>query len=251
MRSFVKSLHWTTASPWPQASRDNLRPCLSHCRFKATLPIRVQPAASEQHRDLDSFLAYAQRTGLKESSPVFKGTRFEYLVAMTLSRLGFELQRTGRSNDLGIDLVGTWDLPQREAQGPMRVLVQCKASPPTPAMVRELEGAYVGAPAGWRDNQVLAMLAVSHSATAGVRAAVQRSRCPMAAVNITREGSVQQFIWNAVANQIGLDALGVTLQYSNSSDKQAAGSVASCVALTWQGQPWRTSRRPSQRNVHK
>ena len=218
-------------------------------------PRLVQP--SPNHHDLDSFLAYATRVSLNKATNVFKGTLYEYSVAAVLSRLNFTLHRTGRSNDLGIDLVGHFHLPKvgkaartRKANSlELKVLVQCKALKPTPSMVRELEGAHAGAPAGWRGDNVLALLVASKAATKGVRDALQRSRWPMGLVQVTSEGEVKQFLWNAVAEEIGLAGLGVTVKYADSTngvkeddeEAQREGKVQSSIALTWLGELWKSA----------
>lgn len=205
---------------------------------RLVVPPRLLPPSSLNHHDLPSFLAHASRVGLSESTNTYKGTHYEYTVAKTLSTLNFALHRTGRSNDLGIDLIGHWVLPsQPSTQGALRVLIQCKAVQPTPSMVRELEGAYVGAPAGWRGDGVLALLVASKEATKGVRAALQRSRWPMGVLQVTREGQVKQFLWNAMAAEAGLEGLGVTVRYHGDASvgKDAPGWTDGSIALTWLG----------------
>ena len=228
---------------------------------KATSRLNALPArlidASKYHNDLQSFLAYASRTNLGPSTNVYKGTHYEYTVASSLARLNFTLHRTGRSNDLGIDLIGYFKLPsptQKTKRGghELRVLVQCKAVKPTPSMIRELEGAYVGAPAGWTGEGVLALLVASKEATKGVRDALQRSRWPMGLVQVTGVGEVKQFLWNPVAAQIGLEGLGVTVRYgasggvgmtpenseSENGQVKKPSNVKSSIALTWMGRLW-------------
>ena len=223
------------------------------------LPARIVQTL-KHHNDLSSFLAYAARTNLNTSTNVYKGTLYEYTVAASLAPFNFALHRTGRSNDLGIDLLGHFKLPHATKQGmsathELRVLVQCKAVKPTPSMVRELEGAYVGAPAGWRGESVLALLVANKEATKGVRDALQRSRWPMALLQVTDEGEVRQFLWNPVAAQIGLEGLGVTVRYAESKDcgtktRESENDrrqvdhrkkVKNSIALTWMGRLWRTA----------
>ncbi|EMC96604.1 hypothetical protein BAUCODRAFT_42323, partial [Baudoinia panamericana UAMH 10762] len=174
------------------------------------LPARLLPPTESKHYDLQSFLEYVERSKLNVESTVYRGTHFEYTVAETLARLGFQIHRVGRSNDLGIDLIGYWHLPpaSKDSQSfKLPVVIQCKAAKPTPAMIRELEGASSGAPAGWRGDGVLALLASTSESTAGVSAAVQRSELPLGVLQITREGIVKQFIWNVAAAGAGLEGL--------------------------------------------
>lgn len=100
-------------------------------------------------------------------------------------------------------------------------------------MVRELEGAVVGAPLAYRGAATISILAAAKEATKGVRDAVGRSRLPMAYLNINTEGKVRQFIWNHAAVQCGLEGLGVALRY--------LANAESDVTLTWKGMPWTSS----------
>ncbi|KAF2859812.1 hypothetical protein K470DRAFT_192269, partial [Piedraia hortae CBS 480.64] len=160
------------------------------------------------HHNLDTFVAYAKQSELNESSSVYKGTHYEYTVAYALSQFNFDLHRVGRANDLGIDLVGYWRLPfHKPKQRGMAVLVQCKVSAPTPAHVRELEGAHSGAPSGWRGKGALAMLVCTEPSTAGVRASLQRSDRPMGVMQVADDGKVRQFLWNNTATELGLQGL--------------------------------------------
>ncbi|KAI7231957.1 hypothetical protein KC330_g6157 [Hortaea werneckii] len=218
------------------------------------VPPRLLPPTSQKHHDLASFLEYAERTSLNPTSTVYRGTHFEYTAAQALGDYAFKLRRTGRSNDLGIDLVGHWHLPASStttagsdtpdagaAGHAMPVLVQCKASKLTPSMVRELEGAYIGAPAGWRGAGVLAVLVSTVPATKGVSAAVQRSQWPLAVMQIERDGILRQFLWNAKAAEAGLTGLGVTTKYATKTGEDGRQEgVEQSIGLTWMDKAWKT-----------
>lgn len=182
----------------------------------------IYPASTTtQHSDLDSFLSYAKRTGLDEKSTVYVGTHYEYTVARHLGKYGFELRRIGGARDRGTDLVGTWTLPPAtadESASPaaptsLKVLVQCKAGVGQrvgPQHIRELEGAFAGAPPGWRGTEgVLAVMVCERAATKGVREALAHSRWAMAFVYCESSGAVRQMLWNKRAEEQGLDGLGV------------------------------------------
>lgn len=129
-------------------------------------------------------------------------------------RLGFSLLRVGRKQDAGIDLIGHWVLaPLRE---PLPVIIQCKARKIsiTPSHVRELEGSFQGIPADWRKKHVLGLLVTTKKATKGVLEALGQSRWPMGFVLVSRDGTVQQFVWNRVASEHGLEGVGVTVRYT-------------------------------------
>ncbi|PHH70842.1 hypothetical protein CDD80_5698 [Ophiocordyceps camponoti-rufipedis] len=173
--------------------------------------------SSAQHSDLTSFLDYARRSGLNSRSTVYVGTHYEYTVAAALFRHGFSLQRVGGASDYGTDLVGTWTLPPFPR--PMRVLLQCKAGVQRvgPHHVRELEGAFIGAPVGWRGHGVLGVLVCERPATRGIRDSLIRSRWPMAFLCCSREGGLSQLLWNRRAEDEGLQGLGVAVRYAEES----------------------------------
>jgi hypothetical protein len=195
---------------------------------------------SEHHNDLQSFLKYAKETGLKETSTVYVGTHYEYTVRNALHQLGFSLTRTGRGNDYGIDLLGHWSIPSLPADTPLRVLVQCKArsSSLTPNHIRELEGAFPGAPAGWRGEGVLGLLVATREASRGIREALIRSNMPLGFVMVTADdGKILQFIWNYEARQRGLEGMGVTNRYlhDTGSGRGNGDGIEREIALTWNG----------------
>ena len=209
-------------------------------------PTLIYPSApSPHHNDLASFLAYAARTNLDPASTVYVGTHFEYTTCAALARYGFALRRVGGASDFGIDLLGTWSLPPSRAGSgsapspspppppppPLRVLAQCKAvQKPGPHLIRELEGAFVGAPAGWRGPEgVLGLLVTVRPATKGIREALGRSRWPMGFVACSREGRLEQVLWNRRAEEEGLEGLGVGIRYMN------GGQGGKELVLTWKG----------------
>ena len=164
------------------------------------------PQQSTQHSSLHTFLTHARRTALSPTSTVYLGTRYEYLTQLHLRRLGLELIRVGKRGDGGVDLLGRWWLPsqversvQDEEGGdgghanvekgqqceekekriapPIKVLVQCKRlnKKITPAVVREMEGAFRSAPAGWRGGNVVGLVVSGKPATKGVIDGMKRS----------------------------------------------------------------------------
>jgi hypothetical protein len=173
----------------------------------------LPPPPSSHHNSQTEFLAYARRTGLNPATAVYLGTRYEYLVLSSLRRLGIELARFGGKGDKGVDLVGWWHLPQwrkpssqdsfRGDNGSdggevMKVLVQCKRIDSSsrsdkrvsPAVVRELEGAIRGAPAGWRKaSEVLMMLISTRPTTKGVMDEFKRSERPLVWVLLEEAGA--------------------------------------------------------------
>jgi hypothetical protein len=186
-------------------------------------------SSTSNHNDLLSFLEYASRVEMDSKSTVYTGTHYEYTAQSSLERLGITLKRVGGRSDYGIDLLGTWNLPS--IPKPMKVLVQCKAraAKPTPSEIRELEGAFTGAPSGWRGSGVLAMLVAQKEATKGVRDAMGRSRWPMAFVMCTGQGKILQMMWNRRAEEEGLLGVGVTLKYAEDDASSRE------VLLTWEG----------------
>ena len=162
-------------------------------------------------------------------STVYGGTHYEYTVKSALEGLGMSLKRIGGKSDYGIDLFGKWSLPSHPQ--PLKVLIQCKgyARKIEPSQARELEGAFAGAPQGWRETGVLAFLVSQNSATKGLRQAFGRSKWPMGHVLCSRDGKILQMQWNRVAEQEGLEGIGVGLKYAGegANEKEAI--------LTWRG----------------
>ncbi|KAI0430148.1 hypothetical protein F5Y09DRAFT_238222 [Xylaria sp. FL1042] len=204
-------------------------------------PLHYPEAPSkDQHHDLASYIAYAERTGLDVESKVFIGTHYEYSIAAALRPLGFDLRRVGGHSDKGIDLLGTWRVPSNPAHLPLRVLLQCKAYSTLktarigPQFIRELEGAYVGAPPGWRGSGVVGLLVAARPATKGVREALARSRWPLGYVSCSGDGVLEQMLWNRRAEEEGLEGMGVTARLSG-EDRHGD---AQRLALTWKGRPY-------------
>ncbi|KAJ9653490.1 hypothetical protein H2198_007332 [Neophaeococcomyces mojaviensis] len=125
---------------------------ITKSKFKAP---RSNAQVIADHYDLASFLKYQSDKGVALTSSVYLGTRYEYLIQRHLQdHLGFSLTRIGGKGDGGVDLIGTWTLPNRSqgsasssgvASGTtFRVLIQAKRlsahRKPMPALMRELEG---------------------------------------------------------------------------------------------------------------
>jgi len=207
------------------------------CYTSKATPIEdlIPDSPGSNHNDLASFLEYATRSGLNPKSTVYVGTHYEYTVGASLARHGFSVRRIGGASDYGIDLLGTWNFPTPSSSFPsgtttLKVLVQCKAGPIGPHTIRELEGAFVGAPAGWRGGEgVLGVLASRKVATKGVGEALGRSRWPMMFVCCDAEGRISQVRWNQRAELEGLEGMNAAVRRS------AAGEIPE-VILTWKGQ---------------
>ncbi|KAI0542970.1 hypothetical protein GGR58DRAFT_450174 [Xylaria digitata] len=210
-------------------------------RFFTSGPLNYpEPPSKDQHHDLASYIAYAERTGLDVESKVFIGTHYEYSIASALRPLGFDLRRIGGQSDKGIDLLGTWSVPSTPKHLPLRVLLQCKAYSTAktarigPQFIRELEGAYLGAPSGWRGSGVVGLLVAQRPATKGVREALANSRWPLGYVSCSRDGALEQMLWNRRAEEEGLEGMGVAARLSE-GDRQ--GDTQRLV-LTWKGRPY-------------
>ena len=197
----------------------------------ATEDLIYPDSQSPNHHDLPSFLEHASRTEMDPESTTYVGTHYEYTVENALERLGMSLKRIGGKSDYGIDLLGTWPVPS--APQPLKVLIQCKAFARKiePSQARELEGAFVGAPTGWRGSGVLGLLVSQKSATKGVREALGRSRWPMGYVLCGADGKILQMLWNRRAEQEGLGGIDVGLKYAGGDQKEKE------VVLMWKGEP--------------
>jgi hypothetical protein len=239
-------LHHGLAAGYSLSFRSNLYRCFSSSRvyneltpftrrlFK--LPSPPCPP-SQQHNDLTTFLSYAEHGSLPVTSTVHVGTHYEYTVLQTLRRYALNLDRIGGRDDAGIDLVGTWHLPERERERALRVLVQCKSLKAKlgPNIVRELEGTFNQAPVGWRTDQTVGVLVSPREATKGVRDALARSTYPLFWMMIERDGTLKQALWNARAGELGIGPLGVETRYITPTEDAETSSVTKEVVLTWDG----------------
>ncbi|KEY74240.1 hypothetical protein S7711_00398 [Stachybotrys chartarum IBT 7711] len=224
-RQSRRLLQW--ASPCTQTASQTGPPNLRHYNTGEasgaafTPPLIYPQAPATQHTDLPTFLAYAERTGLDVKSTVYVGTHYEYRVASALAQYGFFLKRIGGSSDFGTDLLGTWTPPTTSQT--MRVLLQCKAGSQRvgPHLVRELEGAFAGAPIGWKGSGVLGFLVSEKPATKGVRDSLARSRWPMGYACCSREGVLQQMLWNRGAEEQGLEGFGVVARHTGGGEGKA------------------------------
>ena len=217
-------------------------------RYQSTHAVGLPETAKtlqRHHNDLPSFLAYAARTSLSPKSTAYVGTYYEYTVQRALRRLGFSLDRIGGRGDDGIDLVGTWHLPESLSRHPLRVIAQCKRLKNRlgPHIIRELEGAFTGAPTGWQGGDIFGLLVSPREATKGVREAMAKSKYPMVWLLVESDlggsrkeaeeyGRIRQVLWNQAATESGLEGLSVTLRYETSPSSGGDALEKECV-LIW------------------
>ena len=202
---------------WPSitTTKPKIRTPLSIARCaSSTNPTKTKPAqetllypdsSSPHHSNLTTFLAYATRTGLNPLSTVYRGTHYEYTVSQALMKYGFALKRIGGASDYGTDLLGTWQPPTTPLY--LRTLIQCKAGAQSvgPQHIRELEGTFIGAPAGWKGSGVMGLLVAEKTATKGLRDALIRSKWPMGFLSCSKDGVIRQMLWNSKAAEEGLE----------------------------------------------
>ncbi|MCJ1437841.1 hypothetical protein MMC27_007228 [Xylographa pallens] len=207
-------------------------------------PVTPLPSSSH-HTSLESFLAYAQDAKLSTSSTTYVGTYYEYLCALSLRRLGFDLTRTGGRADAGIDLLGSWQLP--DDSRPLRCLAQCKnlKAKAGPNLVRELEGAFAGAPAGWRGEDVVGVLCAGREATKGVREAIRNARRGLVWCQIEDMGAgvgrVRQMLWNQRVGALGAEGVSVGIRHTLVAGEVEGRNSYDEVVLMWKGEVWEPS----------
>lgn len=243
---WVCNLQQPTTTYKLRATLPGCRSLAHHIRTSATdsnqngpETLRYPDAPTNQHSDIPTYVAYAKRIGLDTSSKVFVGTYYEYTTSAALEKYGLQTRRVGRSNDYGIDLLGSWSVPS--APKPLRVLLQCKMTASIrPREIRELEGAFVGAPPGWRGPGVIGILVSQQGATKGLRESLRRSRWPMGFITCSSEGVVTQMLWNSRAEEDGLAGMGIGLRLS---EAKAADQE---IVLTWNGKPTSFGNNPNQ-----
>ena len=214
------------------------------------LPESFLKQGSPHHNSLQSFFEHADRTKLNPLSPLYIGTHYESTSALALARFGLSLTRVGRTNDEGIDLIGHWVMtPLRE---PMPVIIQCKVRKSSlgPCHLRELEGSFGSVPAKWKKQDVLGIVVTDVKATRGVLEAMSRSLRPMVFAMISRQGLIQQFVWNRPASEVGLEGVGVTVRHrpiveqdettpprTGAEAKPKTAGILKDIQLTWMGSP--------------
>ena len=133
--------------------------------------------------------------------------------------------------------------------------MQCKnlKAKAGPNLIRELEGAFVGAPPGWKGESVVAVLCAGREATKGVREAIRGARRGLvwimvedinrageetevdADIEAEGTGRIRQVLWNDRVASLGLEGIGVQTKYSAPQD---GGTVDREAVLTWKGEMW-------------
>ncbi|OJJ96490.1 hypothetical protein ASPACDRAFT_1859172 [Aspergillus aculeatus ATCC 16872] len=200
----------------------------------------VPPISKHKHYNRASFIDFARRHELSRTSTLFIGNLYEYTVQTELRHAAaLLLHRTGGRSDNGIDHLGTWHLPGHEQ--PIHVAVQCKAHRRRvgPQCIRELEGVIARrVPHTWRleqprPGQALAgprvgMLVNRREASAGVRAALQRSALPLVYLMVDLRGVLRQALWNEAVEALGVAPLGVEVVHG--PERQLASELAELEA---------------------
>ncbi|KAF9951144.1 hypothetical protein BGZ65_006155 [Modicella reniformis] len=159
--------------------------------------------SSGTHKDLESFEELDHNT----DSATYRGTLFEYQTQEILKKhLGIYTQRFAGSNDLGVDLRGTWFLPLSSSPNPgdmvrhLKVIVQCKtmSSKIGPKFVRELQGSL-----SYESQPTMAILATSSEFTQQALLPYAKSLWPMALVVIdTKSQECRKLMWNRAAEKV-------------------------------------------------
>ncbi|KAK3825827.1 MAG: hypothetical protein J3Q66DRAFT_110126 [Benniella sp.] len=186
---------------------------------------------SGAHKTLQSFEELDHNT----ESALYRGTLFEYRTQEILrKRLGIYTQRSAGSNDLGIDLRGTWFLPLSAAPKPgdmvrqLKVIVQCKtmSSKVGPKYVRELQGSL-----SYETQPTMAILAASSEFTKQALVPYAQSLWPMALVVIdTETQQCRKLMWNQAAEKV-MHGIHVGTEWVPDGD----GYVVSLPVLCFQG----------------
>ena len=109
-------------------------------------------------------------------------------------------------------------------------------------MVREIEGAFAGAPSGWRSKQCVGVLCASKEASRGVRDALKRSprglvwvfvsdvAREMTSLNSTTSARIRQLLWNEQVASMGAEGCDVGLKYASTE------SLEKEIVLTYNGE---------------
>jgi len=130
-------------------------------------------------------------------------------VKEALRSFGMSLERTGGSGDKGVDLLGTWtipNLPSEQSQKPRvyDALVQCKCTKIGPAAIRELDGTVSS-----KRPETVGILAAPKHCSPGIRKHMAMSLRPLMYLCLgKKKGVVEQIIWNTPASAL-LPGVGV------------------------------------------
>lgn len=203
--------------------------------------VKVQERArikAVDHYDLASYERWVQQGNKSRTSPTYIGDKYEYQIKDFLEPYGFKLNKRGGAGDQGIDLIGTWYVP--DAPWELKVIIQCKAgkTQSRPDHVRALIGAYHSGPATHRGNHSMAFLASTCKAGPGTIDVLTSSKSPMGYLWIDTEGRMNQCILNQAAISAGLGGLSTREVYVPTSRDYAIARVHRAVVFTWDDRPW-------------
>lgn len=203
--------------------------------------VKVQERArikAVNHYDLASYERWVQQGKISRTSTTYIGDRYEYLVKDFLESYGFKLSKRGRAGDQGIDLIGTWSVP--DAPWELKVIIQCKAgkTQSRPDHVRALIGAYHNGPATHRGDHSVAFLVSACNAGPGTIEVLRRSESPMGYLWIDGDGRMNQCILNQAAVNAGLGGLSVREVYVPTSKDHAQARAHRAVVFYWVERPW-------------
>ena len=125
--------------------------------------------------------------------------------------------------------------------------MQCKnlKAKAGPNLIRELEGAFVGAPTEWRNEGVVGVLCAGKEATRGVRDAIRSARRGIVWCHIEEVeeglGRVRQLFWNQRVSAQGVGCMEVGVRYLPGVREGAGVGVDTEVVLTQDGEVWESS----------
>jgi len=131
----------------------------------------------------------------------------------------------------------------------MKCIVQCKnlKAKAGPNLIRELEGAFVGAPLDWRGEDVIGVLCAGKEATKGVKEAMRNARRGLMWCHIEEAaeglGRVRQLFWNEKVSAQGANSVEVGVRYLPGAGTRNGGGgvVETEVVLTEDGEVWESS----------
>jgi len=129
----------------------------------------------------------------------------------------------------------------------VKCIVQCKnlKAKAGPNLIRELEGAFVGAPTRWRGEGVVGVLCAGKEATKGVRDAIRSARRGIVWCHIEEVeeglGRVRQLFWNHRVSAQGANGVEVGVRYLPGVGEEGEVRVDTEVVLTRDGEVWESS----------
>ena len=142
---------------------------------------------------LSSFKPEEDKTQIEKITAVHKGYAYQDYCYNYLSSYGFNLRQVGQSGDEGIDLEGSWDLPDQN----IRTLIQCKnyKIPIQPLFIRE----FIGALSHEDPIRILGIFISPNGYSQGSYSLLEKSKLPLVFITLKERCHFSYFKINSAS----------------------------------------------------